>query len=146
MDPLTESGVVTVRGTAAGFEQHVTVGRHHLTTDEPTNVGGTDRGPDPYSLILGALGACTSMTVGLYARRKKWDVGEITIHLRQGRVHAADCASCGDADSMIHRIELEIGFSAELTPEQRDKLLEIANRCPVHRTLTSKIEIQTALA
>jgi putative redox protein len=145
VDPLKDGGTVTVRGTAAGFEQHVTIGRHRLTTDEPEGVGGSDRGPDPYSLILAALGSCTSMTVGLYARRRHWDVGEITIHVRQSRVHAEDCASCNDEQSMIHRIELEIGFGASLTAEQRQKLLEIANRCPVHRTLTSKIEIRTSV-
>lgn len=134
---------VVVRGSAAGFAQVIHAGRHRLAADEPASAGGTDTGPSPYDLLLAALGACTSITVGMYARRKAWPLDEVTVHLRHSKIHAADCAECETKEGMLDRIELDIHFNGSLTGEQRSKLLEIADKCPVHRTLTSEIKIAT---
>jgi putative redox protein len=134
---------VVVRGSAAGFAQEIHAGRHRLTADEPASAGGTDAGPSPYDLLLAALGACTSMTVSMYARRKEWPLEEVTVHLRHSKIHAADCAECETREGMLDRIERDIHFSGSLTGEQRSRLLEIADKCPVHRTLTSEIRIAT---
>lgn len=145
MGTSEKSGVkgVFVRGSSAGFAQEILAGPHRMTADEPKSAGGTDTGPSPYELLLAALGACTSMTVGMYARRKGWPLEEVTVNLRHRKVHASDCADCEKKEALLDRIDLEIHFVGELTAEQRTKLLEIANKCPVHRTLTSKIEIET---
>jgi uncharacterized OsmC-like protein len=134
---------VVVRGSAAGFAQEIHAGAHRLHADEPESAGGTDTGPSPYDLLLAALGACTSMTVAMYARRKAWPLEEVTVHLRHSRIHAADCAECETKEGMLDRIERDIHFAGLLTEEQRSKLLEIANKCPIHRTLTSEIDIET---
>jgi uncharacterized OsmC-like protein len=136
---------VVVRGSAAGFAQEIHAGRHRLVADEPASAGGTDTGPSPYDLLLASLGACTSMTVAMYARRKAWPLEEVTVHLRHSKIHAADCADCETREGMLDRIERDIHFVGKLTDEQRSKLLEIANKCPVHRTLTSEIDIETRL-
>jgi uncharacterized OsmC-like protein len=142
MEKVDVSSVV-VRGSAAGFAQEIQAGRHRIVADEPASVGGTDTGPSPYDLLLAALGACTSMTVGMYARRKAWPLEEVAVHLRHSRIHATDCAECETNEGMLDRIERDIHFTGPLTDEQRSKLLEIANKCPVHRTLTSEIDIET---
>lgn len=134
---------VFVRGSAAGFAQEILAGPHRMTADEPKSAGGTDTGPSPYDLLLAALGACTSMTIGMYARRKGWPLEEVTVKLRHSKIHASDCADCEKKEAMLDRIDLDIRCVGELSAEQRTKLLEIANKCPVHRTLTSKIEIET---
>lgn len=134
---------VVVRGSAAGFAQEIHAGPHRLAADEPASAGGTETGPSPYDLLLAALGACTSMTVAMYARRKAWPLEEVTVHLRHSKIYATDCADCETKEGMLDRIERDIRFSGPLTDEQRSKLLEIANKCPVHRTLTSGIEIRT---
>jgi putative redox protein len=134
---------VVVRGDAAGFAQEIFAGKHRLTADEPAAAGGTDTGPSPYDLLLASLGACTSITLGMYARRKGWPLEEVTVNLRHSKVHAADCADCETKDVMLDRIERDIHLAGPLTSEQRSRLIEIANKCPVHRTLTSKIEIKT---
>ena len=134
---------VLVRGTAAGFAQEIHAGPHRLHADEPASAGGGDTGPSPYDLLLAALGSCTSMTVGMYARRKGWPLEEVTVHLRHSKIHAEDCADCETKEGMLDRIERDIHFAGPLTQEQRSKLLEIANKCPVHRTLTSEIDITT---
>jgi putative redox protein len=136
---------VTVRGSAAGLAQHITAGGHPLKSDEPLNVGGTDTGPGPYDLLLAALGSCTSMTLALYAKRKQWPLEDVTVRLKHSRIHAADCADCDTKEGMLDRIEREIVLSGPLTEEQRTRLLEIANKCPVHRTLTSEIRIESRL-
>ena len=136
---------VVVRGGAAGFAQEIVVGAHRLAADEPTSVGGTDTGPNPYDLLLASLGSCTSMTVALYARRKGWPLEAVTVRLRHSRIHAADCADCETREGMIDRIERDIELAGALTDEQRARLLEIADRCPVHRTLVSEIDIRTRL-
>ena len=112
-----------------------------FTTDEPSALGGDDAGPNPYTLLLGALGSCISMTVHLYARRKQWPVETVTVRLRQNRIHAKDCQDCTDKEGFIHRIERAVSVTGELTDEQHARLQEIAHKCPVHKTLTSTIVI-----
>lgn len=141
----TETRTVTVTGSAAGFAQEVSVGRHRLAADEPMSAGGTDTGPNPYDLLLAALGSCTSMTVALYARRKQWPLEAVTVRLRHSKIHAADCESCETKEGLLDRIERDVELVGSLGAEQRARLLEIANKCPVHRTLTSEIDIRTRL-
>jgi putative redox protein len=136
---------VSVRGSVSGFAQDIGVGRHQLKSDEPIEAGGTDTGPTPYNLLLAALGSCTSMTVAMFARRKNWPLEDVTVRLKHSRIHAADCAECDTTVSMLDRIECEIELIGVLTGEQRTRLLEIANKCPVHRTLTSEITIDSRL-
>jgi len=113
-----------------------------LVTDEPAELGGEGAGPDPYTLLLAALGSCVSMTVTLYARRKGWPLERVRVRLRQRRVHAKDCAECGsDSADFIHHIERAVELEGDLTGEQHARLQEIAHRCPVHRTLTSEIAV-----
>lgn len=138
-------GLVTVRGAADGFVQEITAGRHQLRSDEPVSAGGTDRGPTPYDLLLGALGSCTSMTVGMYARRKQWPLTRVTVHLSHSRVHARDSAVRENEQAMLTVINREVEFEGTLSDEQRARLLAIANRCPVHLTLESNIEVRTTL-
>lgn len=133
---------VIVHGKADGFLQEITSGTHRLLADEPASIGGTDSAPTPYDYVLAGLGACTSMTVGLYARRKKWPLKDVTVALRHSRIHAKDCADCETKDGMLDRIEIEVGLTGDLTPEQRAKLIEIAGKCPVHRTLTAEIDVR----
>jgi uncharacterized OsmC-like protein len=145
MDETLEAGVVLVRGSAAGFAQEIRAGRHRLLADEPVAEGGADTGPGPYDILLAALGACTSMTIALYARRKRWSLDKVVVRLRHSRMHAQDCADCETKDAMLDLIECEISLSGELLQDQRNKLKDIAERCPVHRTLTSEIKIRTRL-
>ena len=134
---------VVVRGDAKGFTQKVQVGPHQLTADEPVSYGGTDSGPSPYDLILAALGSCTSMTIGLYARKRSWPVEKITVSLWHSKIHAKDCDDCETKEGRIDRIEMEIHLDGSLSDEQRSKLMEIAGKCPVHETLTHEINIKT---
>ena len=114
---------------------------HSFTTDEPVAAGGEDAGPDPYTLLLAALGSCISMTVTLYARRKQWPLESVTVRLQQNRRHAKDCKECEQTDGFIHQIERTVSFAGALTDEQRARLRQIAHKCPVHKTLTSPIVI-----
>ena len=139
-------GVVVVRGAATGFAQEIVAGPHRLVGDEPTSVGGTGSGPTPYDLLLAALGSCTSMTIAMYARRKQWALERVTVRLRHSRVHAADCADCETRPAALTLIERDIELDGVLDEEQRARLLAIANRCPVHLTLSSQMEIRTTLA
>ena len=133
---------VVVRGDATGFLQEVVSGNHHLRADEPVSVGGSDAAPGPYDYLLIALGVCTSMTVGLYARRKQFPLENITVSLRHARIHARDCEECATKEGMLDRIDTYIELTGSLTAEQRAKLIEIAGKCPVHRTLKSEIDIR----
>jgi len=115
---------------------------HTLITDEPLEAGGEDAGPDPYTLLLAALGSCISMTARLYARRKGWPLEKVTVRLRQRRIHSKDCAECDQApEGFIHHIERSVTFEGQLDDQQKARLQEIAHRCPVHKTLTSAIVI-----
>ena len=113
-----------------------------LITDEPVAAGGEDAGPDPYTLLLAALGSCISMTTMLYARRKQWPVDKVTVRLRQQRIHGKDCQECEQqTDGFVHKIERSVSFAGNLSSEQLARLQEIAHKCPVHKTLTSPIVI-----
>ncbi len=117
-------------------------GGRTLTTDEPASLGGDGAGPDPYALLLAALGSCISMTLMLYARRQNWPVERVAVRLRQGRVHAKDCEECAEnAEGFVHRIERAVEVEGDLTEEQSARLQEIAHKCPVHRTLVSEIVV-----
>jgi uncharacterized OsmC-like protein len=136
---------VVVRGSVAGFAQEITVGAHRLFSDEPRDVGGGDAGPSPYELLAAALGACTSMTLGMYARRKQWPLASVVVRLRHSKTHAIDCSDCDTKDEMLDRIDRDIELTGNLTKEQREKLLEIADKCPVHRTLINGMKIHSRL-
>ena len=127
------------------MQNEVRYGTDHMfsfITDEPVEAGGEDTGPDPYTLLLAALGSCISMTTRLYARRKAWPLEGVTVRLRQRRVHAEDCLECVQGhDGFVHRIERAVTFLGDLSPEQHARLQEIAHKCPVHKTLTSQIVI-----
>jgi putative redox protein len=138
-------GLVIVRGAADGFVQEITAGAQHLRSDEPGSAGGTDSGPTPYDLLLAALGSCTSMTVAMYARRKQWPLKRVTVRLRHSRVHAEDCAACETQDAKLTVIDRDIELDGSLDEDQRARLLAIANRCPIHLTLTSRIDIRSRL-
>jgi len=115
---------------------------HMLLTDEPLSAGGEDAGPDPYTLLLAALGSCISMTTMLYARRKAWPVERVSVHLRQQRIHGKDCQECVEKpEGFIHKIERRVSLEGDLTEDQLGRLQEIAHKCPVHKTLTSQIVI-----
>jgi len=137
---------VVVRGSAREFLQDVVSGKHHLRADEPASAGGSDAAPGPYDYLLIALGVCTSMTVGLYARRKQWPLENITVSLWHSRIHAKDCEECETREGMLDRIEVEVELIGSLTSEQHAKLMEIAAKCPVHRTLKSEINIRLRTA
>jgi len=150
MATTEESGLdgprtTTVQGNAAGFAQEITVGPHRLAADEPMSVGGTDTGPNPYDLLLTALGACTSMTLAMYARRKGWPLESVTVRLRHSKVHAADCELAETKAGWLDHVQRDVELSGSLSEEQRARLLEMATRCPVHRTLDSQIVIETEL-
>jgi uncharacterized OsmC-like protein/alpha-beta hydrolase superfamily lysophospholipase len=139
-----DAKTVLVRETGQGrFQQEITVGTHRFLADEPVEVGGLDSGAGPYDLLLAGLGACTAMTLRLYAERKALPLERVTVRLNHSRIHAADCADCETKDGMLDRIERAITLRGALDAEQRRRLLEIADKCPVHRTLTSEIDIRT---
>ncbi len=139
------SRAVTVIGGPSVLRQAISVGPHHLIADEPKTSGGRDAGPDPYELLLSALGSCTNMTLRMYADRKKWPLKEIRVALTHSKNYANDCVNCEQPTAVLDRIERRIMLIGELTVEQRQRLLEIANLCPVHKSLTSRIDIQTEL-
>ena len=125
-----------------GLRQEIVVRGKRVVADEPVDVGGTDQGPNPYELLLGALGSCTAMTILMYARRKKWPVEHVRVELDHSRAYVRDCEECETKAGMVDRIDVEVELTGPLTPEQHAKLMEIAAKCPVHRTLTSEINIR----
>ena len=137
---------VVVSGSASSFLQEAVAGKYHFAVDEPISVGGAESAPDPYDYLLAALGACTSMTVGWYARREKIPLENTTVSLRHSRIHAKDCENCETKKGMLDRIEVSVQLNGPITEEQRAKLMQIAAKCPVHRTLKSEIEIQLRAA
>jgi uncharacterized OsmC-like protein/fermentation-respiration switch protein FrsA (DUF1100 family) len=138
---------VVVRETRSSkFQQTVTVGPHHLLADEPVAAGGEDSGLGPYDFVLAGLGACTSMTMRLYAERKSLPLERVTVTLKHSKIHAEDCAECETKAGMLDQIDRVIAMEGTLDAEQRGKLMEIADKCPVHRTLTSEVRILTVAA
>src|SRR3989440_3194129 len=138
--------VVVQETRASKFQQTVTVGRHRMTADEPVAAGGEDSGPGPYDFLVAGLGACTSMTMRLYADRKSLPLERVTVTLKHSKIHAEDCAECETKAGMLDQIERVIAMEGNLDTEQRKKLMEIADKCPVHRTLTSEVHIVTHVA
>lgn len=145
--PTQEEGEVVVQETGTGgLANAVTAGRHCLMADEPERMGGGDTGPSPYDYLLAGLGACTSMTLRLYAQRKSWPLERVSVRLSHSRIHAEDCADCETRSGKLDLIERSIAIDGALDGDQRRRLLEIANKCPVHRTLTGEVKIRTAEA
>ena len=142
----TQRRVVVQETRASKFQQNVTVGPHKLIADEPVAAGGEDTGPGPYDFVLTGLGACTSMTMRMYADRKSLPLERVTVTLRHSKIYAKDCAECETREGMLDQIEREIAIEGALDDEQRKKLMEIADKCPVHRTLHSEIRIVTRSA
>jgi uncharacterized OsmC-like protein len=140
----TPPGTVQVRETGRGqFQQEVASGPHRLLADERKEVGGLDSGPSPYELLLAALGTCTAMTVRLYADRHQFPLQRVQVRLRHDRIYATDCAECETKSGMIDRIECATTLEGDLDDEQRAQLMEITEKCPVHRTLKSEVDIRS---
>jgi uncharacterized OsmC-like protein len=144
-EAASPEGAVTVTETGPGtYTQEIIAGHHRLNADEPRPIG-EDAGPTPYDLLLAALGACTSMTVRMYADRKGWPLERVRVTLRHKRIHAEDCAECETAKGWIAHIDRDIELVGDLSDAERQRLLQIAERCPVHQTLTSEVRIATSL-
>ncbi|MEL6342045.1 MAG: bifunctional alpha/beta hydrolase/OsmC family protein [Myxococcota bacterium] len=144
-DASVPHGQAVVRGGPTGFANDIVTGGHVLRADEPTTYGGTNTGPSPYELLLASLGACTSMTLRMYADRKKWPLEGIQINLQHDKIHASDCAECETRTGKIDDIRKQIRLTGPLDDTQRARLMEIADRCPVHRTLHSEVRITSTL-
>jgi putative redox protein len=143
-DEQIEVGIVLVRETGGGkFQQEVVSGPHRFLADEPVKAGGLDSGPGPYDLLLASLGACTSMTLRLYADNKKLSLDRVSVRLTHNKIHAEDCLNCETKEGMIDRIDRNITLEGALSADERKRLMEIADKCPVHRTLESEIDIRT---
>lgn len=134
---------VLVNDGQVNYVQNISVGHHLFQADEPVNSGGLDAGPDPYELLMAALGACISITVRMYAERKQWPLESVQVRLTYARVHAEDCAAYDGEARLIDAIDVEVSVVGDLSEDQRRRLIEIAGKCPVHRTLTSSIQIRT---
>jgi putative redox protein len=135
---------VLVEETGNGkFEQSIVAGPHRYLADEPTSVGGNGSGPSPYEYLLAGLGACTSMTIRLYADLKKIPLRHVSVRLKHDKIHAVDCENCETKEGKIDCIDREIALEGDLSAEQRGKLMEIADKCPVHRTLHAEIDVRT---
>jgi len=141
----TPEGELVVEGNTTGFLQDIRTRDHVFASDEPLDKGGTNAAPTPYDLLLASLGACTSMTLKMYAGRKEWPLESVRVTLRHHRIHAKDCEDCEEESGMIDVIEKELELEGELDDEQRARLLEISARCPVHRTLLNEIRIRSEL-
>jgi putative redox protein len=138
-----QEGTVVVETGASGYFTDIHAGHHHLAADEPRSVGGSDRGPTPYDLLLSALGACTTMTLRMYADRKGWPLEGVRARLRHEKIHATDCADCETTAGFIDRIERDLELTGPLDDGQRRRLLDIADKCPVHKTLSSETVVAT---
>jgi putative redox protein len=144
-DPASSEGTVTVTEAGSGtYTQQINAGHHRIVADEPRPIGD-DAGPTPYDLLLAALGACTSMTVRMYADRKGWPLERVRVTLRHARIHAKDCADCETTKGWIDHIDRDVELAGDLDDTQRQRLLAIAERCPVHQTLTSEVDVATSL-
>lgn len=136
---------ITVRTQSGGFRSDMFVNGHALIADEPVSYGGTNLGPSPYDYLQAALGACTGMTVQMYAARKKWALDAVVVRLRHEKIHAQDCLDCENPAHRIDHFERELEIHGELSEKQRERLLEIAEKCPVHKTLLGEVRIKTGL-
>lgn len=146
IDPSGIEGEVVVGETLENsFAQTIVAGGHALRADEPVSIGGGNTGPSPYDLLLSGLGACTSMTVRMYANRKKWPLERVVVRLRHNKIHAEDCDACETKEGKIDQIERSLELTGDLDDGQRAKLLEIADKCPVHRTLENEVRVETTL-
>ncbi len=146
VDLKAAPGTVVVQETGEGrFTQRIAAGPHVLRADEPQSVGGDDSGPGPYDLVLAGLGACTSMTLRLYAERKGWPLERVTVTLDHDKIHAEDCVDCETKEGRLDRMERRLSVEGDLDDQQKAKLLEIANKCPVHRTLESEVVVTTTM-
>ena len=134
---------VSVESAPPEYLENIQVGRHQLQADEPVSAGGSDAAPTPYELLLAALGSCKVVTLRMYAKRKNWPLHAVHVTLSHAKVHAEDCANCGSEARLIDHIQVEIRLVGELSEEQRRTLLAIAEKCPVQRTLTSGVQIDT---
>ena len=143
--PTEFQTVVQIADKSARYLTNIQTGRHHLVADEPEDVGGEDLGPSPYQLLTSALGACTAMTVRMYADRKGWDLREVRVHVNHDKRHSADCADCEKTSSKLDHFDRVLEIDSDLDESQLKRLLEIANKCPVHRTLESDVVISTTL-
>jgi uncharacterized OsmC-like protein len=142
----TQSGAlsdphVVVHGSGRNFVQEIVAGNHWFQADEPVSFGGTDVAPDPHDYLMASLGACTSMMVGLHARKKKWPLEDINVSLKHSRIQAKDCEECRTEDGMIDRIDVAVELTGPLTNEQRSELMKTAATCPIHRALKSEINV-----
>ncbi|MEM1162768.1 MAG: bifunctional alpha/beta hydrolase/OsmC family protein, partial [Pseudomonadota bacterium] len=145
--PAAPEGVVrTTEADPKGFLQDISVNGKHILADEPVKVGGTDLGLTPYQLVSAGLGACTSMTMRMYARRKGWDVDGINVDVSHNKIHATDCAECETTTGKIDVFNRQITVTGDLTDDQRARIMEIADKCPVHRTLEAEIRVETTEA
>jgi putative redox protein len=142
---ITPGSVLVTLAGSGPFEALLLDGRHALTADEPVAAGGGDAGPGPYELLLMSLGACTSVTVKMYAARKSWPLEGVQVRLRHDRVYERDCEDCENKPAMIDRIDVSVRLIGALSTEQRERLLEIGGKCPVHRTLASGTRIRMEL-
>ena len=140
-----DSDEVVARTFAGGFRTEVRAGKHALVADEPASVGGTDLGPTPYDLLSAALATCTTMTLKMYASHKKLNMRSVTVRVTNGRMHAEDCADCESDTGQIHQFRRSISFDGDLSEQEVSRMLEIADRCPVHKTLHNEIKIRTRL-
>ena len=143
--PDVKPGTVVVAETGSGLAQYLLDGRHLLTADEPKDKGGSDTGPGPYELILMALGACTAVTLRLYANRKQWPLERVIVRLAHSRDYVKDSAGSDTNPVMLDRIACDLELVGKLDKEQHDRLLVVANNCPVHRSLTSRMDITTRI-
>lgn len=143
--PTQEPRTVVVEGPTTGFRSEVEVAGHRFTVDEPVPVGGSDAGPSPYEMLLAALGSCTAMTLRLYADRRKWPLERAVVKLRHHKVHAKDCVDCETKPTKMDVVDRVLVLHGPLDDAQRAKLVEIAERCPVHQTLGSAIQVNTTL-
>ena len=145
VEELVSEDRVVVRTGRTRYRTEIMANGHALVADEPVAVGGADTGPTPYDLLVAALGACTGMTLRMYAERKGWPLEEAVVRLRHRKVHAADEERCEAQDGRLDQIERELQLAGPLDDEQRERLMEIADRCPVHRTLTAGVRVKTRL-
>ena len=135
---------ITASVGPTGYRTEITAGPHRYFADEPVPLGGTGTGPTPYELLLGALGSCMAMTLRMYADRKKWPLESVRVSMRTARSHEADCEQCETEDVGIARVERRVEMTGPLTDEQRKRLLQIADRCPVKQTLERGIRVEPA--